>query len=254
MGEAATNERFRVLFVGMDVSRLSVSVFEAISAVDDFEVLPIVSARPGAAKRVLKDLGWPTLVRGAFMVGAAKVRMLKRRLGMKRRVGFRSMTECAAERGLTIEPIASINAEASRERFRAFRPDVMLVAACDQILKPPVLAIPRLGAVNVHPSLLPAHRGPMPCYWVVEAGDATTGVTFHEIDEGIDTGPILAQREFAVEPGETEPRLRRRCAVVAGEMAVDVLSGVHDGTLEPRPQPEEGATYEGKPPRGRSRP
>lgn len=251
--DEATRRKLRVLFVGMDLSSLSIEVLEAISAMNDFEILPAVSRRPGSIGRAWRDYGWRTVVRGAGMLARARWRMLLRRVGLRRTEGFRSLSELADERGLDLLPFERINAGDTIERFRAFDPDVLLVAACDQILRKPVIELPRLAAVNVHPSLLPAHRGPKPCYWVIANRETSTGVTYHQIDEGIDTGAILAQRRFDVAPGESEPRLRRRCGEVAGAMACEVLHGLRDGTLEPRPQPEEGASYEGKPPRGRSR-
>lgn len=248
-----TPDRFRVLFVGMDLNPISIAVLDTLTRLEGVEVRATVSRKPGMIGRAWRQYGWRTVLGGAGKMVRARSRMLLRRFGLKRTTGFRSLAEVAAARGLELRPFESINATETIEDFRSFRPDLLLVAACEQILKAPVLAIPRVAAVNVHPSLLPAYRGPKPCYWVLQEGQARTGVTFHRIDEGIDTGAILAQRELEITSNDTEIGLRQRCGLLAGEMAGDVVRGVRDGTLEPRPQDESLAGYRGKPPWGRSR-
>lgn len=100
----------------------------------------------------------------------------------------------------TVIGTPDINAPAMRERLEEYAPDLLLVMNFDQILQPPVIALPRLGAVNIHPSLLPDLRGPCPVFWALAEGRGTSGATVHVIDDArIDAGPILAQAECAID-------------------------------------------------------
>src|SRR5713226_7770003 len=85
--------------------------------------------------------------------------------------------------------------------------DLIVVAGFARILKRALVDVPRLGCINVHPSLLPHYRGPEPFYWVLANLEKTTGVTIHHVDEGIDTGDIILQRELEIRPNETETML-----------------------------------------------
>jgi methionyl-tRNA formyltransferase len=122
-------------------------------------------------------------------------------------------------------------------------PDVIVVAAFGQILPPAVLDVPRLGCVNVHPSLLPKYRGAAPINWAIINGETRTGVTTYLMDEGMDTGAILLIREAEIGPDETAQELSARLADVGGELAVETIIGLKEGTLQPVAQDEKGASY-----------
>jgi methionyl-tRNA formyltransferase len=100
-------------------------------------------------------------------------------------------------------------------------------------------AFPR-GLVNLHPSLLPRHRGPSPIQWSLVCGDRSTGVTTMLLDEGMDTGPILLQQRLEIEPRETAEMLSQRLAVIGADLLVQTFDRLEAGDLEPRPQPEDG--------------
>lgn len=121
--------------------------------------------------------------------------------------------------------------------------DVGVVVAFGMILRPQVLAIPRHGILNVHFSLLPRWRGAAPVERAVMAGDRQTGVTIMLMDEGLDTGPILAQQSTPIGEEETGGDLRTRLAALGAELLVETLPSWVEGTLEPRPQPDDGAIY-----------
>jgi len=121
-------------------------------------------------------------------------------------------------------------------------PDLIVVAAFGQILPPAVLELPRFGALNVHSSLLPRWRGATPIQAALLAGDAVTGVTIMQMDAGLDTGPILAQREIPIYPDETAGELEERLAQLGAELLLEILPAYLSGELQPRPQPEEGVT------------
>lgn len=133
------------------------------------------------------------------------------------------------------------------EPLRRLEPDVIVVAGFGIILKPTLLELPRLGCVNVHPSLLPRHRGPNPFVAVVLAGDRDSGVSFHQMNTGIDTGPLLAQFPFPLGPRETAATVYGKTCAAAGEHVVDVLDALERGDLTPQAQDESLATYDPRP-------
>jgi methionyl-tRNA formyltransferase len=122
-------------------------------------------------------------------------------------------------------------------------PDVIVVAAFGQILPPAVLDLPRLGCVNVHPSLLPKYRGAAPINWAIINGEPKTGVTTYLMDEGMDTGPILLVREVEIGPDETAQELGERLADVGGKLVVETIKGLKEKSLQPIPQDEQGVSY-----------
>ena len=127
--------------------------------------------------------------------------------------------------------------------FAALDADIALVAAYGLILPRRILEAPRLGCVNIHASLLPRWRGAAPIQRAIEAGDERTGVSFFVMDEGIDTGPLLATFETRIRPQERAGELHDRLAALAADHVVEVLEGYASGRIQPRPQPEEGACY-----------
>jgi methionyl-tRNA formyltransferase len=129
------------------------------------------------------------------------------------------------------------------DRLRAWAPDLIVVAAYGQILRPEVLDLPPHGCVNVHGSLLPRWRGAAPIQAAILAGDRETGVTIMKMDPGIDTGPILSQRSMPILPDETAGSLSGRMSPLGAELLLETLRLYLSGSLSPRPQPEEGASY-----------
>lgn len=119
--------------------------------------------------------------------------------------------------------------------------DVAVVVAYGKLIPSSMLGVPRLGCVNLHPSLLPRHRGPSPIQWALVCGDRVTGVTTMLLDEGMDTGPILLQRKVEVAPTETADHLAVRLAAAGADLMLETLDGLEKGSITPRPQPEDGA-------------
>ncbi len=124
--------------------------------------------------------------------------------------------------------------------------DVMVVAAYGLILPRSVLAIPAHGCLNIHASLLPRWRGAAPIHRAIEAGDSETGITIMQMDEGLDTGPMLAARSLAITEQDTTGSLHDRLAALGGEMIVSVLAQLQQGLLQAVPQPETGVSYAAK--------
>ena len=154
-----------------------------------------------------------------------------------------SARDIAASVGAPLFSVWRLDDARTVEALRDLDPDVICVACFTRRLPPAILALPRLGALNAHPSPLPENRGPDPLFWTFHAGARETGVTIHLMDARLDTGPILAQRRMTLAEGETEAQLESRLAVVAGESLVEALAGLAAGTLTPQPQDEAQASY-----------
>jgi methionyl-tRNA formyltransferase len=125
----------------------------------------------------------------------------------------------------------------------ACRPDVGCVSCFPMRLPEEILRLPRHGCINLHPSLLPAFRGPDPLFWIFRQGVQTTGVTVHRMTERMDAGDILHQASFALPDGETEAALLVRCARTGAALLLETLDALARGTLVPRPQDESTGSY-----------
>lgn len=130
--------------------------------------------------------------------------------------------------------------------LRALQPDVMVVVAYGLLLPPQVLAIPRLGCINVHASLLPRWRGAAPIQRALLAGDRETGVTLMQMDRGLDTGAILAQAVCPIEPNATAALLHDRLAELGAATLIETLERLQRGAITPTPQDERRAVYAAK--------
>jgi methionyl-tRNA formyltransferase len=130
-----------------------------------------------------------------------------------------------------------------RALLEAIRPDAIVVVAYGRIIPPWMLSLPRLGCINLHGSLLPKYRGAAPIQWSVAMGDAVTGNTTMLLEEGLDTGPILLQQSVEIGSSETASDLFVRLAEAGAPLMVETLAGLADGSLQPRAQNHEGATY-----------
>jgi methionyl-tRNA formyltransferase len=165
-----------------------------------------------------------------------------RQSGRGRRVATPPVKELALAEGIPVfQPNRLRNAEAV-EHIRAWAPDVAVVAAYGQILRPSVLEIPPFGVLNVHASLLPRWRGASPIQGALLAGDTTTGVTIMKMDKGLDTGPILGMRETPIGSEETAGDLEARLAVMGADLLMELMPAYLAGELTPQPQPDEGVT------------
>lgn len=159
----------------------------------------------------------------------------------------RELTPSAVKRaalglGLPILQPPSLKDPAAVAELVALRPDLIAVAAFGQILRRAVLELPPLGCLNVHASLLPRWRGASPVPAAIAAGDAMTGVTIMKMDAGLDTGPILSQREEPISPDDTTESLLGRLASVGAELLAETLPAWAAGSLQPAPQDAARAT------------
>ena len=165
-----------------------------------------------------------------------------RRRGRGRRVSLSPVKTFALEHGLPIWQPRTLEGIEALERLRAARADVYVTAAIGLILPAAVLALAPHGCVNVHASLLPRWRGAAPILAAILHGDAETGVTLMRTDEGLDTGPILAQARCPIHPHDTTAALTERLAHLGADLLVETLPRLLSGEIAPQPQPEEGVT------------
>ena len=166
-----------------------------------------------------------------------------RRAGRGRKL-VETAVKCAA-RDLGLPWLDFRKSERKRvtEELIAIAPDVVVVAAFGHILREPMLNLPRFGCLNVHASLLPRWRGVSPVQYAVLHGDAWTGVSIMQMDAGVDTGPVLAQRSVGIAPDETAGELTDRLAGLGADLLVHTLRDLEAGQIEPKPQTDEGAVY-----------
>ena len=156
--------------------------------------------------------------------------------GRGRRVIAPAVKEAALAHRLPVwQPRTLRDAEAV-EKLRALSPTVIVVAAFGQILRPNVLAIPPRGCLNVHASLLPRWRGAAPIPAAILSGDEETGVTIMLLDEGMDTGPILAQAALHIHPADTTGSLTERLAALGADLLIATLPRWLAGKIQPIPQ------------------
>ncbi|MEO3470241.1 formyltransferase family protein [Roseomonas sp. CAU 1739] len=149
------------------------------------------------------------------------------RLGRRGAVG--PLGAAAFARGVPATTVGSVNSAATQGMLEALRPDLIVTCHFDQILAPETIAIARLGGINLHPSLLPLHRGPMPCFWAAADGNNEFGVTVHRLAPRIDAGAILAQRAISPPDGSTVSGTARALHLAGAELVLQVIDEIAGG-------------------------
>lgn len=150
--------------------------------------------------------------------------------------------QLAQTRNLPIHQPKTLRNAQALALLRDLAPDVIVVAAYGLILPPDILVIPPRGCINTHASLLPRHRGAAPIPAAILAGDTETGITLMQMDEGIDTGPVLAQRAIPIADDDTTGTLTTKLARLAAELLIEQLPRILAGEIVPQPQDESRAT------------
>jgi methionyl-tRNA formyltransferase len=166
-----------------------------------------------------------------------------RPVGRDRQLTAPPVKMAALAHGLPIAQPETIRNNAEfRAQVEAIAPDAIVVVAYGRLIPPWMLALPRLGCINLHASLLPRYRGAAPIQWAVAMGETVTGNTTMLLEEGLDTGPILLQQAFAIAPELTAAELLDELARGGAQLMVKTLTGLNDGSIQPRPQNHAGAT------------
>ena len=155
-----------------------------------------------------------------------------------------AVKQAALAAGLKVTQPEKIRSNAEfRAQLESIAPDAIVVVAYGRIIPPWMLALPRLGCINLHASLLPKHRGAAPIQWAIALGDAYTGNTTMLLEEGLDTGPILLQQTMEIGPNQTAVDLFPLLARAGAPLVVETLAGLASGTIHPQPQSHEAATF-----------
>jgi methionyl-tRNA formyltransferase len=151
--------------------------------------------------------------------------------------------QLALELGLPIMQPVKLREPQAMAQLQAWQPDVIVVAAFGQILRPAALDLPRFGCLNVHASLLPRWRGAAPIQAAILHGDAETGITIMRMDPGLDTGPMLSQRRLPITLEDTAGALSLKLADLGAELLLETLPGYLSGAIQPQPQTGAEPTY-----------
>jgi methionyl-tRNA formyltransferase len=175
-----------------------------------------------------------------LLTGPHRVELLVTRpprvLHGKQQADVNPMRETARAAGIpTFEP-ESINTDAARAELAARRPDLLVICDYGQILRGETIATARLGAVNLHGSLLPKYRGAAPVQWAIYHGESETGVSVFQLTPGVDSGPLLAVRRVSIEQSETAVDLEHRLSEIGAEAMAETIDSLAAGSARPQPQ------------------
>lgn len=150
----------------------------------------------------------------------------------------------AWDRRVPVWEVGNLTDPSFEKLLVGLQPDLGVVACFSRLIPPALLRLPSHGWLNLHPSLLPAYRGPAPVFWMARTGAVRAGVTLHFLDEGLDTGDIVAQTGWPWPEGIGGPALEQRCAEAGAELLRSAVEQLAQGqSLPRRPQPEEGSSY-----------
>jgi methionyl-tRNA formyltransferase len=154
-----------------------------------------------------------------------------------------SVPQLAWERQIPLWEVSRLDDAAVVEMFSGYKPDLICVSCFSRSIPPEILSLPRLGTLNVHSSLLPDNRGPEPLFWTFRLGYERSGVTIHLMDEGLDSGDIIAQEAIELPDGLTYAELEKETAALGGELLVRAVRDLMRGQAERRPQDESQSHY-----------
>ena len=165
-----------------------------------------------------------------------------RRAGRGRKLHFSPVKQLAVAHEIPVLQPGKLSDPQAFQDLTALEPELIVVTAYGQILRPQVLDLPRFGCINVHASLLPRWRGASPITAAILAGDPVTGVTIMQMDAGMDTGPIVSQRAASILSTDTTASLGERLGQMGAELLIETLPCYIEGKILPKPQPEAGVT------------
>ena len=162
-------------------------------------------------------------------------------------IWYNSVYTFACEKGYKIVKQDSLSFYELQKYIAELKVDLLVTHAFMKILPKEIFSAPKYGSINIHPSLLPKHRGPSPIYWVLKNREKTTGLTCHYIDEGIDTGDIISQRKIAVESHDTVSSIIEKQKLIIEELVEELIKHLQDRTFKPIVQKEGFASYAPRP-------
>ena len=220
----------RVLFFGMQ-GNFSAPVLTALlkNEVDVAAIIVPASPLPGSKPPAIKRLERPRVVRSM--------------LPLINSSAYASIVQTAWIRDIPVWEVSRLADSETVAILKAYQPDIICVACFSLRIPRVIIDLPRLGCLNVHPSLLPANRGPVPLFWTFREGQETTGVTIHYIDEHMDNGDILAQETLKVPEGISYERLEAKCASLGGSLLQSTTWQLFKGNAQRIAQDETRSNY-----------
>jgi folate-dependent phosphoribosylglycinamide formyltransferase PurN len=245
----------RALILYSDGHAGSAIVLNIMDEAPDIDIVGIVRAPPLKAKNLKKDMrhmGWRfswllLWQRVVQMVIFALAILLRPWLWKK---SLLPGWYLARQKNIPVKTCRNINHPNIEAFIRAQKPDIIISAFFNRILKPHIIALPRLGVLNIHPGWLPDYKGVMNYFWVLKNNDASAGVTLHWINEGIDTGDIISRRRFVIHPDTTQHQVLVKAATIGGRLAVSAARKLARGEALPaleQAQMEHPYSYFGMP-------
>lgn len=226
----STQERPRVLFMGMSGNFSRPPLLALLESGVDVCAVMLPSSARDASQPVIRRLEPPASSRSMLPVLSSSLHT--------------SIAHIAWERSIPLWEVQRMSDPDTRSVYASYAPDACCVACFSLYIPRSILDIPRLGFLNVHPSLLPANRGPDPLFWTFYNGDQHAGVTIHAMDDGLDTGPILAQERITVPDGIRYAELESRCAELGGRLLARSLWELYRGTAYLTSQDEAQSSYQ----------
>jgi methionyl-tRNA formyltransferase len=163
--------------------------------------------------------------------------------GRGKRIASPAVKTAALAHGIPVYQPERLRPPEVLQKLIDFNADLFAVIAYGKILPAEVLALPRLGCINVHASLLPRFRGAAPIQWAILSGDTQTGITIIKMDEGMDTGPMIKARAIDIRPDETAGSLQERLAPLGAQVLLDAIDEIKIGAAQYTPQEERAATH-----------
>jgi methionyl-tRNA formyltransferase len=176
------------------------------------------------------------LLADSYFQVAAVVTQPDRPRGRGKKTASSPVKDAALEAGVPVYQPEKIKSESSLDYFKRLMPDVVVIIAYGQIIPASLIAIPRLGWINLHGSLLPKYRGAAPINWAIINGEKVTGLTTMQIDPGLDTGPMLLKYQTGIGPDETALDLYAQLAEAGAPLIVETLKKLDRGEIAPTPQ------------------
>ena len=219
-----------LVFMGMGGSLSAAPLRHLLGADHTFSAVVIAAAD--------RRTGWRALPRPG---GAKRIAVLQ---PSPARRG--SIVQMAWEHGIPLFEVGDLSAEATRDALRMLAPDAVLVSCFAYRIPRSLLGVPKHGFLNLHPSLLPAYRGPFPVFWQLRDGLGEIGLTIHRMDERLDRGPVALHKTVSLETGMSGSEIDRRIGEQGGKLFASALEKLAAGTLTFEPQVE-GGSYQGYP-------
>jgi len=167
--------------------------------------------------------------------------VITRQTARDRIYGYRSAVEVCRQSQMPLIEVSRVTDDICR-RVEDWRPDLIVSAYYPHIVPPRILAVPRLGCINIHPGILPQYRGRFPTPWYILNGDTHFGVAIHYLAEGVDTGDVLVQRTYPLN-GDTGHQLYRRTMDLGAELLIEHFDRILAGDVQPKRQGEGGSYY-----------